>query len=74
MDSGAPDLTKFPDYQGQKFVIAPGKTSDRFIMAKVEITGLVKSHVTGCLVKYTQGSQHYVQTLHCEYALDSGSS
>ena len=64
------DLSKYPDYAGKKFTIAPGKQSNRYAMVKIEVTGPVKHHITGCVVHYTQSGQEFSQTVPCEFALD----
>jgi hypothetical protein len=65
-----PDLSKYPDYSGKPITINAGQTSDRYIMAKVEITGTVVGSLTGCQLNYTQGSQAYTQTIDCTYGFN----
>jgi len=66
------NLAKYPDYSGKPFTIEPGAQSDRYAMVKVEVTGPVSGHITGCEIEYTQTGKSFHQPVPCEFALDKG--
>jgi hypothetical protein len=66
-----PDLTKIRNYTGKPITIPKHRTSDRYAMAAVKVTGRISEHITGCRVNYTQGKHHYTQLLACDFQLTS---
>ncbi|MEU6403663.1 hypothetical protein [Streptomyces sp. NPDC046985] len=70
-EAGDPDYSGFHDYYQQHYSIEPGVLSDKYGSVRVEVTGRVRRHLTGCRVEYEQHGVAYHQDLHCEFALDS---